>query len=950
MSWLPLSFGFPAVLFGLIALPAIWWLLRLTPPRPQAEIFPPLKILARVLRTEETPHRSPWWLTLLRLVMAALIIFALAEPIYNPREGVTATGSAVALVIDNGWASAKDWDKRVATAERLIADARAKNEPVLIAFTAEKPNVDVGPFDAQAALDHLRAARPRPVPVDRPAVFARVAGALGAVPGATIAVLSDGLAAKGDEAAFKELLSKNPANLVWATSDRLGMAGLTASENDADAFVLTAIRAPGDPAPRQVTAGAFDDKGRRIADAAISFGPGQNTGSGRMAVPFELRNDFASIAIDGENHAGAVRVLDENSKRRRVGLLSQADSDQAQPLLSPLYYIRRALQPFADLTEPGNADLAISIPQLIEQKPAMIVLADIGTIPDSARAKLVDWVHNGGTLVRFAGSRLAAAAYDEELLPVRLRTGERALGGALSWTEPQPVSDFPATGPFGDLTPPSEVTVSRQVLAEPTPDIAERTWANLADGTPLVTGARRGKGTVVLFHITPEATWSNLPISGSFVEMLRRLVQLSRNQGTAAPNAEGQQTALAPHRMIDARGILVPPPPEARPLMPGATAITIENPPGLYGTEEGLLAHNLLPADASFVPIARPEITTPVTNIPYAFDDSVPFKGPLVGLALLLMALDALAVLWMGGQLTRRAKRAQRAAAAVGVVGFLTAGLALSAFIPDAHAQNPAPAAAGNDAKPTDVQAIDAISKTRLAYVLTGNGAVDSISRAGLEGLTKFLIDKTALEPGDPSGVDIATDELSFYPLIYWPIDPSAAMPTEDAIARVDAYMKQGGTVLFDTRDQYASAIDGSQVTPATERLRDILAHLNVPPLEPVPSDHVLTKAFYILPEFPGRFNGSPLWVEASAEASNTENRPVRTGDGVSPIMITANDFAGAWAVDENGNALLPTVPSDPMQRIYAYRAGVNIMMYMLTGNYKSDQVHVPILLERLGQ
>jgi hypothetical protein len=162
--------------------------------------------------------------------------------------------------------------------------------------------------------------------------------------------------------------------------------------------------------------------------------------------------------------------------------------------------------------------------------------------------------------------------------------------------------------------------------------------------------------------------------------------------------------------------------------------------------------------------------------------------------------------------------------------------------------------------------------------------------------------------------------------------------------------MKQGGTVLFDTRDQYASAIDGSTVTPGTERLRDILAHLNVPPLEPVPSDHVLTKAFYILPEFPGRFNGSPLWVEASAEASNTENRPVRTGDGVSPIMITANDFAGAWAVDESGNALLPTVPSDPMQRIYAYRAGVNIMMYMLTGNYKSDQVHVPVLLERLGQ
>ncbi|RWC00888.1 MAG: DUF4159 domain-containing protein, partial [Mesorhizobium sp.] len=235
-------------------------------------------------------------------------------------------------------------------------------------------------------------------------------------------------------------------------------------------------------------------------------------------------------------------------------------------------------------------------------------------------------------------------------------------------------------------------------------------------------------------------------------------------------------------------------------------------------------------------------------------------------------------------------------------------------------------------------------------YVQTGERSVDSISQAGLEGLTRFLIEKTALEPGAPASVDISKDQLSFYPLIYWPIDPAAPMPSQAAIGRVDAYMQQGGTVLFDTRDQFATGIGADSASPATERLRDILGNLNVPPLEPVPSDHVLTKSFYILPEFPGRFAGGPLWVAASLEATNTENRPVRTGDGVSPIMITANDFAGAWAVDENGDPLLPTVPSDPMQRVYALRAGVNIMMYMLTGNYKSDQVHVPVLLERLGQ
>ncbi|WP_421926304.1 DUF4159 domain-containing protein [Neoaquamicrobium sediminum] len=941
MGWLPISFGFPAILFGLLALPVIWWLLRLTPPKPQTETFPPLRILARVMRKEETPHQSPWWLTLLRLLMAALVIFALADPIFNAREATPASGGATAIVIDNGWASAPDWEVRVATAERLIDDANDAGQPVLLAFTAEQTNTEIGPFDAATARERLAAAEPRPVPVDRPAMFTRVAQALEAVPDATVAMLSDGLATDGDEAAFEALLAGSAGQLVWIEPNELAMIGVRESDNLADAFTFSAVRSTTDALPRQATAAAFDDRGRRIAETTLSFGAGETEAQGQFRVPFELRNDFVSIAVDGQNQAASVYLLDENSRRRRVGLISQAEADAAQPLLSPLYYIRRALEPFSDLVEPSSTDLNEAIPEILEQRPAMIVMADVGTLPDTARERLVEWMNEGGTLVRFAGSRLAAAGNDEELLPVRLRTGERALGGALSWTEPQPVTEFPSTGPFADLAPPTEVTVSRQVLAEPTADIVERTWANLADGTPLITGAPRGEGTLVLFHVTPEATWSSLPISGSFVEILRRIVQLSRNQGRIDASGEGTAGSLAPYRMIAADGQLVPPGPEARPLEPGQRpAVTIENPPGFYGTEEGVVAHNLLAPDATFTPIERPDTGLPVTTAAYAFDEAVDLKGPLIAAALALMLLDTLAVFWMGGMFARRSGlRPGPAQTASLVVAALAGGLV---FLPaNADAQ---------DAQPDDEAAIAAISQTRIAYVVTGNGSVDAVSRAGLQGLTRYLVEKTALEPADPAGVDIETDELAFYPLIYWPIDEGAAMPSEAALARVDAYMREGGTVLFDTRDQYSNGFGANAASPSTRRLRDILANMNVPPLEPVPQDHVLTKTFFIMPDFPGRFAGGPLWVEASFDAANPDNRPVRTGDGVSPIMITANDFAGAWAIDSSGAPMFPTVPADPMQRVYAYRAGVNIMMYMLTGNYKSDQVHVPILLERLGQ
>ena len=190
---------------------------------------------------------------------------------------------------------------------------------------------------------------------------------------------------------------------------------------------------------------------------------------------------------------------------------------------------------------------------------------------------------------------------------------------------------------------------------------------------------------------------------------------------------------------------------------------------------------------------------------------------------------------------------------------------------------------------------------------------------------------------------------LSFYALLYWPIDADQATPSPETMAKVDTFMKNGGTILFDTRDAGGFSTSGAD-TPETLKLREILAFVDVPPLEPVPPDHVLTKAFYLLTEFPGRWVNSELWVESLSDQPTDASRPARGGDGVSPILITGNDMAAAWAVDDGGLWLYPTVPSDPRQRELAFRAGVNIVMYSLTGNYKADQVHVPALLERLGQ
>ena len=332
--------------------------------------------------------------------------------------------------------------------------------------------------------------------------------------------------------------------------------------------------------------------------------------------------------------------------------------------------------------------------------------------------------------------------------------------------------------------------------------------------------------------------------------------------------------------------------------------------------------------------------------------------------ALALLALDALVVFLLAGgigQILR--KRPQRAAAALvlaGVIAALTFGpqafaqdIAQQQRRPNPPAQSVAPPAPN---VPADLDfAMKATIETRLAYVVTGDTEVDGISKSGLQGLTLFLAQRTALEAGEPVGLDISRDELSFFPLIYWPVVPGAAKPSPAALARIDAYMKNGGTVLFDTRDAIMAppGPGGANRSPGMLALRNILSSLDIPELEPVSRDHVLTKTFFLLSDFPGRFNSGQLWVEAlptADEQADESKRPARAGDGVSSIIISSNDFAGAWATRGDGQAMLPLVPGEPRQREFAFRAGVNIVMYTLTGNYKADQVHVPALLERLGQ
>jgi hypothetical protein len=935
IAGLPLSFAEPMLLLGLLSLPVLWWVLRVMPPRPRRLEFPPTRLLFDIAPREETPARTPWWLTALRLMAAALVILAAAGPVWNPQTGLAAaTRAPLVILLDDGWSAASSWDIRIKAADELVAKADNDRRGVALIPLSE-PARDITMMTGGTARVTLRQFVPKPYSIERVETLPAIERFLKATGDCEIAWLSDGVdTGRGQE--FVEGLTKTIADrsltiFEGGTPPPLALAG---AENAAANMAVKVLRRDGGAVAGVVR--ALDQKGSPIGEARYAFAPQLRETEAAFDLPVELRNDIARLEIAGERSAGAVQLLDKRWRRRAIGIVSGATSDTAQPLLASTFYLTRALAPFADVRLGDRGAPQQVITQFLDQKLPMIVLADVGTLSPEIRERISGWIAQGGVLVRFAGPHLAQA--DDDLVPVKLRHGGRSLGGSLTWEKPQHLAAFTAEGPFSGLGVPKDVTVTRQVLAEPDSVLATKTWATLEDGTPLVTGEHRGKGIVSLFHVSADMRWSDLPMSGTFVEMLRRIVDMSGYTSRPGAGVAGEATAemVAPLHTLDGFGAFGPPPSTAKPLQADfRDRATPDHPPGFYGPADGPLAVNTLAAADRIAPID----TSPLRGQRASYSNAEPrdLRGMLLSGSLALFLIDATIVALLGIGIASLLRRRTAAAA----LAFVLIAPGILATSRQARAEN-------------DDFAIKATSQTRLAYVVTGNADVDSIVQAGMAGLTLFLAQRTALETGDPVGVDPAHDELAFFPLIYWPVVPGAAKPPQDAINRIDAYMKQGGTVLFDTRDaiEAAPGDGGAAQTPAMLALRNILSSLEVPELEPVPREHVLTKTFYLLRDFPGRFVSGQTWVEVLPRGEEEEDasRPARGGDGVSPIIITSNDFAGAWAIRPDGQPMLPLTPGEPRQREFAFRSGVNVVMYTLTGNYKADLVHAPALIERLGQ
>lgn len=667
----PLGFAAPWVLSALLGLPALWLLLRAVPPRPREVTFPGTALLLGLHDAAPLARRSPWWLLALRLGALGAVILALAGPNWRPAAQEAVGNGPLLIVMDAGWAAAPGW--RDAAARAAAALTGAKGQPVALwladgladtqtdvqgdaqgrgreADASSRPAAAPAFADAAAAEARLRDAAPQPwqtrYPADPAAFLAQAPVSFRTL------WISDGLDHPGRAALLAALTARGRVTVAPPARTALS---LSLQAGVRPALILSAA-APVDP-PAVLAIGP-DPQGVPRTLARLAPGPLRAAADGGFAadvpidLPAELRNRITRFAIEGEASAGAVVLTDDSIRRRKVALAGGGRPGEGQTLLSALHYVRRALDPSADLIDGA-------LPEVLEAAPDAIVLVD--AVPAGAREALERWVDQGGTLIRFSGPGLAAAAdlADDPLLPVTLRPGGRSASGALSWGAPRGIAPFETDGIFAGLAIPSEVTVSAQLLPDPAPELPKRTLARLTDGTPLVTRRAMGQGQVILFHTSANAEWSNLPLSGLFVSMLDRLVRSAR-AGDAAAAAMPQSSRAADHwrpeQLLDGGGRLQDPGPQA-PVAAAAFAAgpAPGAPAGLYvagpGGEAPARAERRAALNAGG-PVA-PAVWPGATVEGDAAGAGTPLAGALLALAALLLALDAAGSALIGGRTPR---------------------------------------------------------------------------------------------------------------------------------------------------------------------------------------------------------------------------------------------------------------------------------------------------------
>lgn len=901
---------FPLALIPLILLPIIWFISKNIPPKPKTQILPSLRFLKGIKTNKPQNFDAPLWLKILRSFAIGLIILGLASPIWQKEKAINNQNNNYIFIFENGLSGANEFEIAKNNAIKIIEnnEAISKNSNQYIILQSANAQ-DIAPKTASNAIAILEKMQPAPF-------FTSDKNLLNAFAKinikAQIFYFGDGLKHQFQNELFNKIKSFGNINYLAPSSPFFAINNVKINENSLNIQII------GNGNSAQLE--SYDIGNNLLSTNNIS------TGNNNINLGANIINKITYLKIKGQNNAGATWIINSFEKRLNIGIENIKNPDN--PLLSENYYIENAAKII------GNVNSA-SIDELVKMRPNAIIFPDRNGFSQNEIQELINYINQGGMVIRYAGAK-AASANNDILLPAKISPQIKVMNNSFSWVE-NTIEPFPQNSPLFGLDIDPNIQINGLVRTEESNNVD--IWARLKDKSPLISAKKMGQGYIVLIHMPASSIWSNLALSKYQYEFLRRI--MSKTQGQSLPVSERAPTLpLVPQIIINGNGKIEKPNENIKAIAPEdwqKASPSFLTPPGIYEGGSSLFIMNALKTDFNIEALNPPNYFKKL-NIE---NNQFAFKPILVLFGALLLLFDMIFssksnLKFKKPKSFKNIGKIMGALALISLFGFEASpniskaqNLDENSLVPWGQVLDEPPPIGSQQETKTN-------STLKLAYIITNDEHINNEAKQGLEALAKAMTMRTNAEVAEVVGIHPNSDELAFYPIIYWLLPDNPQSLDEKSTKALDFYMQNGGVVFIDTKGK------GKSIKASQDAVKAALNGLHVPPLEKTPQDHVLNRTFYLLHSYPSNFGDANLFIE-SKESSN-----MSANDGVSPIIIGDGEFAAVWAKFNNQSPLASRNQEELDQEL-AIRFGINICMYALTGQYKNDQLHIPMILQRIN-
>ncbi len=889
----------PYFLILLLTFPFFWKYLRSSPLPPSLVKFPAIILVSNHKSIDNTPEKNSFFILLLRILIFIILVLVLSKPKFGK---INHSKFEQLVIIDNSWTSSANWNDRKSKIKELLKSYKFSNFNFTIMSTTQHSKNDilnVTTNNYEEAKEFLHKLKPFPWEPNYELVKKNLKNKeknFDSVFWFTESIINI------EKKKLYEFLKQDNLFIVSSLNENLPpILKLNTQSNETYEFEITHL-------DEGISNGFIDayDKNRRLLFRFKYNEKFEKDGeffktNVNLVLPVYLKNKVDFFQVNSIRTPSTVVYLNKWEKNKLVGLSTLNSNKNIQELDKGNYYVKKALEKNYKIVEDN-------LENLLAQNLKIIYIDDSYLIEKSLEKKLLTWLKNGGTLIKLSGKKLIRELNlgNENFFDFTFSLLKESsnLGKNLSLKNFLKIREFDNRSPFFGLVIPNEIKIKKYIQSNVKKSENIETLANLENGASLISAMNFGKGKMILFHVPCNLDWSNLCFSYLFVDLNERIINSIKGF------KEENERILKPYLSINGFGELEKPYPESlniiKNLVQKQVKVKYDKPPGLYKDSNGIYALNLSDSlDYNFKKFEFEEKIFSINTLNHKGSD---LQNILISIVFILFILENLFIMISKQAINFNIKKNFK---------FLFVFL----LIP-------------TNLIATEKSIFSLVSSNKIGYVITKNKNINEINENGLISLSNFITQKTAAIMELPEPIDFYTDELYYYPLIYWSIIDENTNLDENEIKKINNYTKNGGLLIIDCKTQLNNILPDD----CLKIFRNIFPLNFFSKFKVLNNSHAISKSFYLLNSFPGRRNNK-VFV--------TSNESQKSDKGAS-IVLSNNHWTDSWALNKDKDFLFPLLDNIENQRTLSFRFGLNLLIHSLTGNYKTDQVHVPEILKRI--